>query len=216
MECCYFGTFFFWIFFWFFFFVCSFRKNKFKDKASNVLVNYILENIRAHSCSEKLRWKVYTKGLTLLGSFPERTNEWTSFASDCCFVTFLLQFHTLRVKTSKASLSWQIDFQRNSSFTDAPKEANRFSEVLNVLCALRGRHSVRRWSECVLQTHWFIIILASPWTISRKRKTEGANWKKRKVKVLLLDVVLLVTQYALFRENCGRLLCFPSNVLNIF
>lgn len=201
-----------WVIFLSFFFWGNFRKEKIKDKASNVLIIYILGNIRPHSCSKNISWKVYAKGLMLLTGFPERTNECTNFASDCCFVKFLLQFYTPMVKSSKASLSWQTDFQRNSTFTGAPKEASRFSEVLSILCTLRGRPSVRSWSECTQQTRWFITILVSPWTITRKRKTDRAKWKKKEVKLLLLDAALLVTEYVLFRENCGRLLCFPSNI----
>lgn len=85
----------------------------------------------------------------------------------------------------------------------------------SVCCALRGGHSTQLiW--VFAEAHWFISVLVSPWTSSRKRKTEVENWKKREAKLLLLYTALLVTQCALLRENCGRSLCFPSNILNTF
>lgn len=62
------------------------------------------------------------QGANVAGQFCCENNK-RSFASDCCFVKFLLQFHTLRVNSSKASLSRQTDFQGNSIFTDVQRTA---------------------------------------------------------------------------------------------
>lgn len=152
MECCYFGL---------LFPLFYFRKNKCKDKASNVLIIYILENIRAHFYSKKFRWKVYAKGLMLLASFPERTNVSTSFASDCCFVKFLLQFHTLRVKFSKHPYHgrlifkgiWpllmhqrkQVGFQRCSMYCVLSETDTQYTADLTARCKLID-----------LQLFWFL------------------------------------------------------------
>lgn len=102
------------------------------------------------------------------------------------------------------------------------------SEEFHLCCCSRGIKSSPRGAPCAVLSQrkrlstqlvwvsWFISTLVSPWAISRKRKTEMENWKKRELKLLLLYTALVVTQRVLLRGNCGRLLCFPSNILNIF